>query len=167
MHVWKYSSYHLVGIISLNSSFRPVCLLERPSISRIINVQVLKNASSILMATLARFFVRMQRIHGPQTQSVKSNSSILAYLNVIKTTFLIFSCTKHLHNSFCIHFDAFWCILMHSEHLEKNWSISTKKNGFFQIKISYTKLKNNSFCIHFNAFWCIQMHFDAFYPNQI
>ena len=106
-------------------------------------------------------------IQGPQTQSVKSNSSILAYLNVIKTTFLIFSCTKHLHNSFCIHFDALWCILMHSEHLEKNWSISTKKMDFFQIKISYTKLKNNSFCIHFNAFWCIQMHFDAFYPNQI
>ena len=58
------------------------------------------------------------RLQGLPHRSDKSNSSILATLNVIKTTSLVILCTKHLHNSFCIHFDAFRCILMHSEHLE-------------------------------------------------
>ena len=59
-------------------------------------------------------------VQGLPHQSDKSNSSILAYLDVIKTSSLIISCTKHLHNSFCIHFDAFWYILLHSDHLEQN-----------------------------------------------
>ena len=56
-------------------------------------------------------------------------SSILPiYIYVIKTTCLIILCTKHLHSSFCLHFDAFWCTLM-----------------------------------HFDAFSCTLMHFDAFW----
>ena len=117
-------------------------------------------------------------LQGLPSQRATSNSSILACLNVIKTTSLIISCTKHLHNSFCIHFDAFWCILMHSEHLQKEMvNFNQKKNEFFQITISCTKLKNYSFCkhiaafccilMHSDAFWCIQMHFDAFYHNPM
>ena len=37
---------------------------------------------------------------------------------MIKTTSLIILCTKHLHNSFWTHFDAFWCLLPHFEHFE-------------------------------------------------
>ena len=124
-------------------------------------ISVLGNMLHIRQFVSHNYILRL--VQGPQTQSVKCNSSILAYLNVIKTTFLIFSCRKHLHNSFCIHFDAFWCILMHSEHLQKNGQFQPKKNEFFQITISCTKLKNYSFCKHIAAFCCILMHSDAFW----
>ena len=75
-------------------------------------------------------------LQGLPSQRDTSNSSILAYLNVIKTTSLIFSCTKHLHNSFCMHFDALWCVLMHSKHLEKILVIFAQKIEIFQIEIS-------------------------------
>ena len=41
-------------------------------------------------------------IQGLPSQSDTSNSSVLADLNVIKTTSLIISYRKPLHNSFCI-----------------------------------------------------------------
>ena len=49
-------------------------------------------------------------IQGFSHRSDKSNLSILAYLNVFKTSSWIISCTKHLLNSFCMHFDAFWAL---------------------------------------------------------
>ena len=84
-------------------------------------------------------FLKDTHIQGLPSQRDTSNSSILADLNVIKTTSLIFSCTKHLHNSFCMHFDAFGCVLMHSEHLEKILAIFDQKIEIFQIDISCTK----------------------------
>ena len=74
-------------------------------------------------------------IQGLPSQRATSNSSILAYLNVIKTISLIISCTKHLHNSFCIHFDAFWCILMHSYYLEQNMLFLPGKSSILPIFI--------------------------------
>ena len=50
----------------------------------------------------------------------------LVYLNVIKTTSLIIEHTKN----------SFWCILMHSEHIEKNRSFSTKKRNFLHLVLS-------------------------------
>ena len=50
-----------------------------------------------------------------------------AYFYKIKTTSLIISCIKHLHISFCTHFEAFSCKLIHSEHLEQN----VENNIFF------------------------------------
>ena len=67
-------------------------------------------------------------LQGVPPQRGKCILLILAPVNVITTTFLMISCTKHLHNSFCIHFDAFWCILMHSEHFEKIGQFQPKKN---------------------------------------
>ena len=51
--------------------------------------------------------IREIDVQGLPSQRDTSNLSILAHLNVIKSTSLIILCTKHLHNSFCIHFDAF------------------------------------------------------------
>ena len=48
-------------------------------------------------------------------------------LYVIKTTCLIILCTKHLHRSFCLHFDAFWCILM---HFDAFWCIFVHFDAF-------------------------------------
>ena len=82
---------------------------------------------------------------------------------------MIISCTKHLHNSFCIHFDAFWCILMHSEHLEKNWSFSTKKMEFFKLKFhaQYIRIIHSAYILmHFDAFRCILMHFTLIKCNK-
>ena len=56
-------------------------------------------------------------------------------LYVIKITSLIISCTKHLHISFCIHLDAFWCILMRSDHLEQNLLFLLEKSSFLPIFI--------------------------------
>ena len=75
-----------------------------------------------------------------------------AYFHKIKTTSLIISCIKHLHISFCTHFEAFSCILTHSEHLEQNVenSIVFKENYKFFSKCSE--------CInmHQNASKCVQ-----------
>ena len=97
-------------------------------------------------------------IQGLPSQRATSNSSILAYLNVIKTISLIISCTKHLHNSFCIHFDALWCILRHSEHLQKNWLISTQKMDFFKLKFhtqNICTIHSAYILMHSDAYWCI------------
>ena len=89
---------------------------------------------------------------------------------------MIISCTKHLHNSFCIHFDAFWCILMHFEHVEKKLSFSTKKKWNFSnfyaqnyhksavVTLKWAKIGDLGAKIaHFllnaqNASICIRMH---------
>ena len=56
---------------------------------------------------LVMYIVRVpptsSHIQGLPSQRATSYSSILACFNVIKTTSLIISCTKHLNNSFFIH----------------------------------------------------------------
>ena len=87
----------------------------------------------------------------------------------MKSTSLIILCTKHLHNSFCIHFDAFWCILMHSEHLQKNGQFQPKKMNFFKLQFHAQNLRiihSANILMHFDAFWCILMHFTIIKCNK-
>ena len=90
---------------------------------------------------------------------------ILSYLNLVKTTSLINSCTKKLHNSFwCIlmHFDAFWCILMHftqnaSKCIQNKFCkvlCSKKLKKWFIILLNAQNEKN----MHQNASKCIKMY---------
>ena len=44
----------------------------------------------------------------------------------IKTISLSFLCIKQFHSAYCTHFNAFWWILTHSEHLEQD-----VENSFF------------------------------------
>ena len=84
-------------------------------------------------------------------------SSILAYFYKIKTPWLIISCIKHLHISFCTHFGAFWCILTHSEHLEQNVeNFNLKNSNFFGWKwpIFFLSAQNASICIRMHQNVC-------------
>ena len=99
-------------------------------------------------------------VQGLPSQRATSNSSILACLNVIKTTSLIISCTKHLHNSFCLHFDALWCILMHSEHLRKKLTIFWPKKCNFS---NWNFMHKTLILFILHTFWCISMHSDAYW----
>ena len=98
----------------------------------------------------------------------------MAPLNVIKTPSLIISCTKPLHNSFCMHFDALWCILMHPEHLQENvlflapkspilahFIVTTSPLWYFSAQNIYT-INSAYILMHFDAFWCIFFSFWAF-----
>ena len=90
---------------------------------------------------------------------------------------MIISCTKPLHNSFCIHFDVFWCILMHFEHLEINVLFLAPKAPILAILmyqkhfmiILCTKYFYNSFCIltHIHSFWAIEINKNHFFDNFV
>ena len=75
-----------------------------------------------------------------------------AYFYAIKITSLIILCIKHLHISFCTHFEAFWWIVTHSEHLKE---IKTT----FLIIFCTKKLSTiHSACILMHMWACIKMH---------
>ena len=99
----------------------------------------------------------------------------------IKTTSLKILCIKHLHSSFCTHFDAFWRIFSHSEHLEQNVEnpiFLSKMTKFFSMcsesinmQQNVSKWFQNEFCkffvheivkkvnfLHLNRQKCINMH---------
>ena len=99
----------------------------------------------------------------------------------IKTTSLKISCIKHLHSSFCTHFDAFWRIFSHSEHLEQNVEnpiFLSKMTKFFSMcsecinmqqnvfrmnsaNVLCMKLPKKWFLLHLNWLKCIIMHSNA------
>ena len=117
-------------------------------------------------------FLLAYSIQGVPPYRGKCISSILAPLNVIKTTSLIISCTKPLHNSFCMHFDAFWCILMHLEHSDVNMLFLTSNSPFLaHLDIQehfYDRFLHKiflQFILH--TFSCIVIHSDAFWAIKI
>ena len=93
----------------------------------------------------------------------------------IKTTSLTFLCIKQLHSSYCTHFNAFWWILTHSEHLEQD----VENSFFFLLKMTYfflcaqnasecikmnflyAQLSKKLFLLHLNRLKCIKMHQSA------
>ena len=85
---------------------------------------------------------------------------------------MIILCTKPLHNSLCIHFDAFWCILMHLEHSDVNVLFLASNSPFlahFDIqKHFYDKFVYKNFLqFILHTFSCILIHIDAFWTIKI
>ena len=117
--------------------------------------------SVIVIITVVSLKTKNQRCisqsrQGVPHQSDKSNSSILAYLNVI-----IISCTKHLHNLLCIHFDAFWCIPTHSDHLDLK-AVFSKNIMIWNISKNILRIIQDGFLFNSNGqklmnYFC---HFD-------
>ena len=86
-------------------------------------------------------------------------------LYVIKTTCLIILCTKHLHSSFCLHFDALWCILMHFDafwcilmHFDALWCILTHIDSIWAEFWCISENASKCIGVHQNASACIKMH---------
>ena len=89
----------------------------------------------------------------------------------IKTTSLTFLCIKQLQSSYCTHFNAFWWILTHSEHLEQDvqnsfffclkWPIFSKCSECIKMNFLYAQLSKKLFLLHLNRLKCIKMHQSA------
>ena len=85
----------------------------------------------------------------------------------MKSTSLIILSTKHLHNSFCIDFDAFWwlrtkCAIFARKIVNFSLFHKIKTNS---LKISHIKHLHSSFCVHFDAFWRIFSHSEHLEQN--
>ena len=81
----------------------------------------------------------------------------------IKTTTLEISCIKHLHSSFWTHFDAFWRIFSHSEHLEQN-----VENPIFLSKMTkFFSMCSECINMQQNVSKCFQNEFSKFFVHEI